>query len=66
MWFLERLENLNDHSILKSEVLFEEEFININQEKRCLLEVTRILEAKWVYNKTRKVSNMQFTKKLQK
>jgi hypothetical protein len=37
MWFLERLEKLNDHSILKSEALHEEEFININQKKRCLL-----------------------------
>lgn len=39
MWFLEGLENLNDHSLLMFEVLHEEDFININQEKkkRCLL-----------------------------
>jgi hypothetical protein len=58
VWFLERLENLNDHSILKSEVLHEEDFININQKKKMS---TRILEAKWVYNKTRKVFNKQLT-----
>jgi hypothetical protein len=34
MWFLERLENLNDHCILKSEVLHEKDFININQKKK--------------------------------
>jgi hypothetical protein len=34
MWSLERLENLNDQSILKSEVLHEEDFININQKKK--------------------------------
>jgi len=63
MWFLERLENLNDHSIFKSEVLHEEDFININQKKKMS---TRILEANWVYNKTRKVFKKQLTMKLQK
>ena len=63
MWFLERLENLNDQSILKSEVLHEEDFININQKKKMS---TRILEANWVYNKTRKVFKKQLTMKLQK
>lgn len=66
MWFLEGLENLNDDSLLMSEVLHEEDFININQKKRCLLEVTRILEANWVYNKTRKVFNKKIIMKLQK
>jgi len=66
MWFLEGLENLNDDSLLMSEVLHEEDFININQKKRCLLEVIRILEANWVYNKTRKVFNKKITMKLQK
>ena len=63
MWFLERLENLNDQSILKSEVLHEEDFININQKKKMS---TRILEANWVYNNTRKVFKKQLTMKLQK
>jgi hypothetical protein len=66
MWFLEGLENLNDDSLLMSEVLHEEDFININQKKRCLLVVIRILEANWVYNKTRKVFNKKITMKLQK
>jgi len=63
MWFLERLENLNDQSILKSEVLHEEDFININQKKKTS---TCILEANWVYNNTRKVFKKQLTMKLQK
>jgi hypothetical protein len=61
MWFLERLYNLNDHSILKPEVLHEEDFININQKKRCLPEATRIIEENWVCNKTRRTFNKHLT-----
>lgn len=67
MWFLERLNNPNDHSILKPEVLHEEDFININQKKkRCILEATRTIEANRVYNKTRKTFNKQLTTKVKK
>lgn len=36
------------------------------RKKKCLLDVTRILEANWVYNTMRKAFNKQLTMKLQK